>query len=231
MLQKAGDSMVLQIDDRKITVSLTSFTEYLLKAGLPKITAVRKIRDQYESGYNQGFDYYKLFRDSVRKMYASEEPITSLNDILNQRMVESKRKNYEILVGGMRKFHNRFFREGDFQFFEPVKFLWTFGDVEVRVNPELGFRIGNEELLVKLYHKKDPLKKSQLDLILHLLQLSASPKSLADTTIVLLDVRQAKTFLANEFNGDLTNLLEAEALAFSRLWSSIEPIRDERLTS
>ena len=52
-----------------IEVSLTSFADFVLKSGLPKLTCAQQMRQQYERGYSPSFDYYKKFRDTTRRLH------------------------------------------------------------------------------------------------------------------------------------------------------------------
>lgn len=212
-----------------IEVSLTSYADYLLKSGKTKITAVRQMREQYEGGYNQGFDYYKKFRDGVRSFHRDGKPVDSLETVAKLVTPESKRRNYEILARGYAKFWARNFAEHEARWLNPVKVTWTFGNLDVRINPEVCLQVGRETYFIKLYNKKDKIRKLPLDVILQLMEQTLAGE--ADRPVMcVLDVRRSRLFESDGVDEGLVHLLEAEALGFTHLWRSFDARNPESLT-
>jgi len=202
-----------------IKVSLTSFADYLFKSGPPKLNCVSRIRQQYRSGYNPGLDYYKIFRDAIRGIHSTGLPLSELDTVVDGLSSDAKKINYQLLVKGYTRFWCRNFAEQAPRWFLPDRKDWAYGGVTIKVNPELGFVSENtgETYVIKMYNKKEPIKKRQLDILLHLMQLTLHEDPYASSMAVL-DVRRGKLFEASSFNEPFTTLLEAEALAFERLW-------------
>lgn len=214
----------------EIGVSLTSFTDYLLKAGRPKINAVRRIREQYEQGYNRGFDYYRLFRERVVSVLANQGQMGLIESIVDEVCPESKSKNYAVLTRGFQRFWARTFQEHEWVWAGSKSRPWSFGGLSVRVNPEIGITLDGQIYLIKLYNKADSLKKNQLDVILHLMQVSLMEPG-ARVVPAVLDVRRGRLFEATSFVPEMTALLEGEALNFVHLWRAVVSRDPEEITA
>jgi uncharacterized membrane protein len=205
------------ITSSAIDVSLTSFADFVLKSGLPKLTCAQQIRVQYERGYNPAFDYYKKFRDTTRRLHESGVPMSNLESELQSIADPNKGANYEILARGYTRFWHVNMNDHGFAWRPPPVAEWTYGNLRVRVNPELAFTDGTANYFVKLYCKEDQLTKPQVQVILHLMQLSLRPKA-QKPVVVILDVRRGRPHEATVFNPRWTVVLEAEALAFERMY-------------
>lgn len=207
-----------------ISVSLTSFADFLFKTGKPQLTLVRQIFEQYRRGYSPSLDYYKSFREGASALVAGRITMSELDSLLRDRAFpESKLRNYEALYRGFSRFWARNFQEHAYVSIDPPKAAWTYAGVTVRVNPELVVVQGQYTYYIKLYNKKDPLKKKQLDVALHLMQLAIG-RPTAQPVVAILDVRRGRLFEEVGFDRNLTFLLEAEALGFARLWSAAQEI-------
>jgi len=200
-----------------IDVSLTSFADFVLKAGLSKLTVAQEIRKQYERGYNPAFDYYKKFRDAVRRLHEEGAPISELGDFGASVEEPNKRVNYEILCRGYTKFWSVHLQEHGQQWMAPARGEWGFGRVRVRVTPELAFSDGSTNYLLKMHLKDEPLVRPQVQVILHLMQLALRPQ-VKRPVVAILDVRRSKLFEATAFNPKWTVVLEAETLSFERMY-------------
>lgn len=222
--------MTRSLKSKTIDVSLTSFADFLMKGGRSQITAVRQFRQQYEQGYQQGFDYYKRFRDGVRAFHREGLLIDSLHDLAKTIEPKSKKTNYELLARGYSKFWARSFQELGATSIDAPKSSWTYGDLNVRINPEVALQSGSETYFIKLYNKKDALKKLSLDVVLHLMQHSLSDVC-ERPVICMLDVRRGRLFEATNYDSQLQHLLEAQSLAFCHLWRSFDIDDPELLTT
>lgn len=208
----------------EISVSLTSFADFLFKTGKPQLTLVRQIFEQYKRGYSPSLDYYKSFRENVSAFVSGRIKMSELDTVLRSgAFPESKLRNYEALFRGFARFWARNFQEQAYVSIEPPKAVWTYAGVTVRVNPELVVAHGPYTYYIKLYNKKDPLKKKQLDVALHLMQMAIG-RPTAQPVVAVLDVRRGRLFEEVGFDRNLTFLLEAEALGFARLWAAAQEI-------
>lgn len=203
-----------------IKVSLTSFADYLLKTGLTKLNAVRRVVEQIEQGYRPSRDYYRKFRDGIRDLHMREKPISLLEHLVGSVTDANKQVNYEALARGYRRFWGATFQDEVPSWVTPVRTHWSFEDVTVSINPELGFRTSTETYQIKLYLKEDKPSKQQCATILHLMQLMVRPHA-PGAVVALLDVRRGKLIEPVSFNRSLTTVLEGEALCFQRMFRSI----------
>lgn len=63
-----------------INLSFTQFMNYAVKNGSPRITVVKTIKR--DDGYHPGKDYWKEFRDMIRKIHQSNSDISMLDNLL-----------------------------------------------------------------------------------------------------------------------------------------------------
>lgn len=213
------NSVSRRTQSASIEVSLTSFADFVLKSGLPKLTCAQQIRRQYNREYNPAFDYYKKFRDSVRVMHSRRSAVSELPQALSRVADPNKKVNYELLGRGYLKFWTSYLEPQSLQYCPPPVASWSHGKLVVRVNPELSFRDDRSNYLVKLYVKEEPLTKPQVSVILHLMQLALRPV-VPNPVCLILDVRRARPFEATAFNPRWTVLLEGEALSFERMFQA-----------
>ncbi|WP_436950223.1 hypothetical protein [Staphylococcus xylosus] len=65
-----------------IKISFTQFMNYAIKNGMPKITAVKNIKNAPD--YHPGNDYWKEFRDKVRNIHSNNKNINELDTLLDE---------------------------------------------------------------------------------------------------------------------------------------------------
>ena len=213
---------------KNIEISLTNFTDFLLRVGLPKLKQAETIWERYRSDYEHHKDYYKQFREAVCAIHRKGRPIYEIDQLLSVIPdLRGKRANYEQIIRGYKRFWATFFQEMEYSWTTPPKAQWKYRRLIVRVNPELAFSNGEETHLIKLYLKKDPPGKEQVRLILHLMQIALRPK-IEKPVISLLDVRRARLFEATSFDPRLTALLDGEGAAFLQMYQSIEEMAANR---
>lgn len=197
-------------------ISLTSFTDFLLKSGSPKLTAAKRIVEQYEQEYRVFTDYYRKFREGVQEMHRRGCGIGFLDAVVDGVTEASKQVNYELLCRGYKRFWASTFQEQETRWITPPKQNWEFDDLAVRVNPELAFESNGETHFIKLYFKDERPSKQQSALILHLMRLALRPVR-RKAIVALLDVRRSKLIEPTGYDAGLTTLLEGEALCFQRI--------------
>jgi len=89
------------------------------------------------------------------------------------------------------------------------------------VNPELGLEFGGQRFLIKFYFKADPLGKSKVDLITHMMEITLRPKCTKSEVMALLDVRRSKLFTPTLPIGGLTSIVNAELAYIAALWPHV----------
>ena len=205
-----------------LDISLTSFTDYLLRVGMSKLTEAHLIREQYLAGYKQYKDYYRPFRRAVRAIHRQNRPVHDLDQLPPTIPdLRGKRTNYELMARGYKRFWATNYQEMDFRWTRPARATWRHDRLSVRVNPELAFTNGQETHLLKLYLKKEKPTREQVRLIMHLMQITLR-QQVNKPLIGLVDIRRARFFEETAFDPRLTVLLEGEAAGFVQMYRSIE---------
>ncbi|MFT3768930.1 MAG: hypothetical protein QM820_26110 [Minicystis sp.] len=113
-------------------VSLTYFVDFALKVGTPKLAGVKEFK---EHRYDHLTDFYKPLREAIVEMHEKGRPDKSLDDFLGTLTDERKRRIFPGLVEGYRKFLNA----APKKWFTPAHTVLPIGDLEININPELGF--------------------------------------------------------------------------------------------
>ncbi len=192
-------------------IPLTSFLDFVLKSGRPKMTCAKKIKAQLEEDYDPAGDYYKRFREAVQEMHKEGLPKADLPSLIGA-LPDTKTANYQLMTNGYKKFMGN----KDVTWFNPVRKNWLFADLKVPVNPELGLEWDGTKYLIKLYLKAEKPSKDKVASILALMKSTLSRK---DCKYALLDVRNSKLYLYESSMDDLIPLVEAEAQALSLMLS------------
>jgi len=194
-------------------VSLTSFIDFVLKSGGPKMTCARKIKAQMAEEYNPAQDYYKRFREAVQELHADEVDKSELLDLIGP-LPDNKEDNYRLMATGYRKFLGR----KDITWFKPARKVWKHGDLAIPINPELGLEWDDEKYVIKLYLKSEKPSKDRFSSILALMHEALPGK---DHQYGLLDVRNAKLYLFEENMLELMPLVQGEAGSLEEILENI----------
>lgn len=197
-------------------ISLTEFVDFAIKAGTPKLTHVKKVKKEHIRGYHPTRDYYRKLRDGIVEMHRDGMPKSVLDGLVKGIADQNKTVNYPLLAAGYKKFLGR----KSIQWYEPPKASWFQGNLEVRINPELGLEINGRPHLIKLYFKAEKLTKARIELINHLM-LTALDVERAGATVGMLDVRNGNLIVADSLDPSLAPLLNAEAIAFCEMYKSV----------
>ncbi len=190
-------------------ISITDFTDFVLRTGPPKITKVAEI---FNRGlYNPAHDFWKPLRDNISEFHEGESHDISFGSTgAHQR----KQTRYEEAIKGYRKF----LKQNAPEWFKPHRAQWEYEDLTIRINPEVGFILGSESLLVKLYFKQEPLTKSRVQVALSLMKTGQKSKKYR---VAILDVVRSKLYKDSPTNLQMQALLEGEAATFLAIWNSL----------
>ena len=106
-----------------------------------------------------------------------------------------------------------------FDWFKPPSAVWSYGGLNVRVNPELGLQLGGKKHIIKLYFKDEKPTKQRLKVVFEMMRIGLA----LDSTVAaaVLDVSNGKLIVPKPLPEDLLPLLEAQALTFVHLWNAI----------
>lgn len=201
-----------------IKISFTQFMNYAIKNGMPKITAVKNIKNAPD--YHPGIDYWKEFRDKVRSIHSSNKNINELDNLLSE-INENKIINYRQAINK----YKSFVKNKDVKWFDPPKSKYSFGDVTINVNHELGLYINGKPYLIKLLLSKDGnkyAKKGNIQTTLALSYLATEFHELPENTLsMILIVDKKKTHESNYPSKDAIALLQSEIVSFKSIYNSI----------
>ncbi len=185
-------------------VSLTTFVDFINKAGSPKMTVVRKWLDDDE--YDPRKDYWKRLRDGIVNVHSRGQSLDSLDRIASQ-VPQEKQANYKVRADAYKRWANK----KDLAWFNPPSGNWRRPGVVVSVNPELGLEIDGDRCIIKLYFKEDKLPANRAALILQMMCETFSRATSAGTQVCVLDVRKGKLHRTSRQRDDYTTQLIGEA--------------------
>ncbi|MBL3657389.1 hypothetical protein [Fulvivirga sediminis] len=129
-------------------ISLTSFIDFVLKSGSPKMTCAKQIKNQIAEVYDPIKDYYKRFRDAIQELHKHRRPKNDISEIIGE-LPSSKLENYKKMEAGYKKFMGN----KKISWFPPERENWFHGNLNIPINPEVGLEWNGEKYLVKLYLK------------------------------------------------------------------------------
>lgn len=196
---------------------MIDIANFILKSGEPRMSHVRMLKKRSVSGYDPQTDFYKRLRDGIISYH--KEPVgpkTELDRIAVGLSDSKKIKPFQKSIQGYKKFLGKKIIEP----FATEKDKWERGDIQVRVNPEIGLEINGVRHVIKLYPNKERLDSKRADLMLVMMK-DALVELDSDVQVGILDVQRGKLFTKSEPKMALIPLLEAEVAAVSVLWRSV----------
>ena len=196
-----------------IRVNLTTFLDIVSAAGTPKLTAVRRLKQREK--YSPARDFWLPLRRAIVGAHQAED-VGVLDHLLPTITDKKKLNNYPALIEA----HKRWWGKRSYEWFQPPDADWQYGQVSVRVNPELGLKDDSGLTVVKLYFKKDRLPKLRADVILHLLETTVTPDG-TNARVGILDVPRAKLIQSTVEKPGLEAALRAEAAYIATAWNEM----------
>jgi hypothetical protein len=195
-------------------ISLTYFVDFVLKAGTPKLAGVREFKEHRSEHLT---DFYKPLRETIVDMHEAKKSDKVLDALVDEVKDERKRKIYPSLIEGYRKF----LASSSMTWFTPPVGVLPIGDLEVNINPELGFKINGAPHLIKMYFRGEALAQKRISLVLTMINAALKP-AVPGATFAMLDVKNAKLHtLKLPPNPKLNVLLRGEAASFSTIYASV----------
>jgi len=195
-------------------VSLTYFVDFVLRSGTPKLTGVREYKERRDE---LSTDFYRPLREGIVSMHRRGECEAVLDAVIAAQTDARRRRIYPHVVAGYRKFLS----PGDRIWFEPPRGSIALGDLELSLNPEVGFSIGRRPHLVKLWFRTEPLTTKRSSIVLALLTQGLG-RTYPNHVFTMLDVPRAKLFTAHAPpNPRLELLLRGEAASFSTMYAAL----------
>lgn len=202
-----------KVDTKPVT--MTTFVDFVLKAGTPKATVVREWKHREE--YSPATDFYRSLREAIAEHSESDFAPEAVKRTISAAP-PAKRPKYQTMVDGYLKWlkgrHPRCFA--------PRSLMWeSSGGLQVRVNPELDLQFENEpRMLIKLYFKSDKVTEQRADLVLQLI-LAAIGELRPNRSVGFLDVANGKLFSTTSVVPIIRAQLAAEAAYWQELWPHV----------
>ncbi|WP_459640692.1 hypothetical protein [Flavobacterium sp. CGRL2] len=198
-----------------ISVSLTDFIDFVNKSGNSKMTKVKQVK--YRNTYHPASDFYKAFREEVIETHRNNGDKKSLDNLLHKLTDLKKKVNYPTSIDGYKKFWGK----KKIAWFDPPFYHWLTGDLDIKINPELGLSFDNKSYIIKLFLKADKISKDKLSQILSLMESQLRKEAGDEVIFAVLDVKNSKLY--ENIKGDYTYLplLEGEAKSFESIWKAI----------
>ena len=193
-------------------LSLTDLVDVVSKSGTPKSTKVTQIK--HRPPYSPATDFYKPLRDEIIHIHASALAKATLTKFGSSVSDPKKAANYPDAITGYTSWWGR----KSITWFIPPSETYSANGVDVSVNPELGLEFGGQHYIIKLYFKADPLAKSRVNLITHMMEISLRPKCTHSEIMALLYVRNSKLFAPAVPIAGLTPVVNAELAYIAALW-------------
>jgi hypothetical protein len=200
-----------------IRVSLTRFVDLIITTGTPRITCVKEIKAGILAGYEPAKDFWKILRDGIIDFHHHALSTDSFNSVIQKTSDLRRLAHYDVAIKLYLRWLGR--RKATWEDLRCTNFIAR--NVEVHVHPELGLNFNNDIYAIKLYFKKEPLKKRAIDPILYLLENYVTRQDGQPITPAILDLPNGRLLTPTNPLPNLASLLEAEVAAFSVLYSSI----------
>jgi len=194
-------------------IPLTSFIDFVIKSGSPKMTCAQKIKSQMGMPYDPVTDYYKRFREAVQELHQKNLSKSKLSHIIGA-LPDTKVVNYNAMIEGYKKFLGT----KTVTWFDPPRKVWKHGDIEIPINPEVGIEWGGKKHIIKLYLKAEKPSKDRAASVLALMNKNLGT---INCEYCLLDVRNSKSYFFEKSMTSLIPLVEGEAVALKFLLDRI----------
>lgn len=194
-------------------ISLTSFLDFVAIAGPRRVAAVRACKQASNQPYDPRKDFYKRLREKIVAFERGQIGEAAFLNVESWGVAEKKTTNLQDAAN-----HYLAWRQTMHgTWIEPRHGSRTFGELRVRINPEVGFRIDDRDVALKLHFKRDQLAASRVPIIQGLMLGITLPQQAS----AILDVRREHMTLSTAVDPDIEILLSAEAAAFMAIWREV----------
>lgn len=204
-------------------VSMTYFVDFISQSGTPKLTVVKNVRKQEQDGYGFQSDFWKILKGGIINFHKRGGTEKSLLDEIVSKTNDTKRKiRYQESI----RLYKKFLGRKELIWFDPPKPEWKYGDLSVRVNPELGLIIDGQKHIIKMNFKSEDkveLSKQRAS-ILQLLMSDAIGDQ--ECFYSILDVPKSPksklySIQSQDIEKGLVSLLHGEASSFMTMYKSL----------
>jgi len=192
-------------------LTLTDLVDIVSRAGSPKATKVREIKNR--PAYAPAQDFYKGLREGLVELHRLKQGKPALSPLASPPDAK-KTAHYASAVAGYKKWWG----QKSLSWFDPPRNIYSAHGIEVAVNPTLGLHINGLPHVITLHLKSDKLTKVRADLICELMAVALSPSAPANAVMCVLDVRNSKLFVAGAGSQGLQAMINAELAYVASLW-------------
>ena len=202
-----------------IHISLTTFVDFVIASGTPKLAAVMKAKIRYQTGYAPATDFYTPLREWMIAVTQQNLTGPETLDCMRSTFVNLNTRNshaYQECIAGF----TQWWRGNNIVWNKALQSEWTQGRVAILITPELGVSIRGEPHLITLYFKKVKPSQLRLQAMMHLLQQLAG-RAQTPVTVGILDMRRGRLHSPTRDDSDMEQLLAAEAAAFQTMWDRV----------
>ena len=215
-LKRIGKLKINIMSKKKtINISLTDFIDFVNKSGGSKMTKVKQVK--YRVNYNPASDFYKALREEIIDIHKNNLDKKVLDHLIGKLTDLKKKTNYPLSINGYKKFWGK----KKIEWFDPPFKHWLIGDLDIKINPELGIEFGGKFYVIKLFLKSEKITKDKLSQILSLMENQLRKETDEEIIFCVLDVKNAKLYENTKDDFSYLPLLEGEAKSFETIWKAI----------
>lgn len=197
-----------------IRVSMTEFVNFINASGMSKMTIVSNAKMKHEEPEGNPYDYWKEFKDEVKKQLKRGGSKEDLFELL-EGVREEIHANYQEMINGF----NKFWKPTRMSWFKPINRIANISGVKMNINPEIGVKWQDKQLMIKMFIKaKGNLDKRHADIILALMESELREKVEDQVEFAILDVRRGKLFTYVNNDPRLLVLARSEGRSFVEMW-------------
>ncbi len=199
-----------------IKITQTDYIDFLSKSGISKSSKVKAIFNRAD--YHPSNDFYKSIREEIIDHLKNQKTKNDLYNFLDGMRHSKKYSRFHPLVEGYIKFIGR----KKFEWIDPPSASWTYKHLSIKMNPELGIKLGDQKYIVKLYFKEQALEKNDVKVLLWMMEQTLCQGLFKGYKCALLDVERSKLRYFKKLESPMQALIEGEAECFIKLWESLE---------
>jgi len=196
-------------------IGYDSFADYILKKEKHKKTFVRGIKKR--APYSPKTDYYLQLRVRLKQICKKHDSLNTLDEMLSKLTNLNKKNGYPVLITKIKEF----LAPKKYTWVDPSKKVIQYGDLAIRVNPELGLKIGNTIYFIKLYLKKTKITTEKINILKKIMQEAYSEID-ENIHVAIFDVRGGNFYsIPINQNMELTYDLQKEASNWCKVWEEL----------
>ncbi|MBS1495084.1 MAG: hypothetical protein JST55_16380 [Bacteroidetes bacterium] len=197
-------------------ISLTDFVDFIALSGGKRLTKVKQIRERGK--YDPKTDFYKRIRDGIIQNQKNSKDTGELDKIVATVTDKKKKDNYTAVLNGYKKFMGK----KKFESFDVPKKNWSYKELNMKLNPELGLIIKGEPHIVKLYFKKDKIEKDKVNSIICFMENELSSMLREKSKFCVLDITNSRIHYRDKRRIDFMPLIMGEADSFITIWNNLD---------